>query len=222
MTRVLYLHGFASGPASAKGRAFQQYFAERGVAVECLDLRRPSLPHLRLSAIIAEIERAIAGDPVVLVGSSLGGRAAARVAEKSSLVQRIVLLAPAFRLFERWRQRLGDAAWARWEETDSLEVLDHTTGGTANVDFGFIRDGARVDAEGGSWPIATVPTWIAHGRRDDVVDIELSRQWSAMSPAMTQLVEFDDDHQLIASLPALLPQAYEFLRPALGPKTGAK
>ena len=52
MTRCLYLHGFASGPTSSKGVAFAKNFARHGALVERLDLRVPSLAHLRPSAII--------------------------------------------------------------------------------------------------------------------------------------------------------------------------
>ncbi|NJM90965.1 MAG: hypothetical protein HC863_01450, partial [Myxococcales bacterium] len=53
--RVLYLHGFASGPGSVKGLSFERFFSTHGIAIERLDLRRPSLQHLRLSAILATI-----------------------------------------------------------------------------------------------------------------------------------------------------------------------
>ncbi len=46
--RWLYLHGFASGPGSAKGMRLAKHYAEMGVTVERLDLRRPSMEHLRL------------------------------------------------------------------------------------------------------------------------------------------------------------------------------
>ncbi|MBP9202880.1 MAG: alpha/beta fold hydrolase [Kofleriaceae bacterium] len=210
--RVLYLHGFASGPGSAKGRAFASYFGQRGIELDCLDLRRPSLAQLRLTAILAEVERAMAGRPAVLIGSSLGGLAAARLAERTELVRGLVLLAPAFRLIERWRRRIGEPAWAAWRATGSLEVLDHTTGRPALVDIGFADDVAAIDAAGDGWPTLRVPTWIAHGQRDDVVDPALSRQMASRHPDLVTLVEVDDDHQLLASVPTLLPAAFAAVR----------
>ena len=35
---ILYLHGFASGPGSAKGRALEERFAAEGVALRRADL----------------------------------------------------------------------------------------------------------------------------------------------------------------------------------------
>src|SRR3954467_12421699 len=104
--RFLYLHGFASGPHSAKAVAFGKHYGGRGVGIDRLDLRVPSFEHLRLSAMLAAIGRAIGGpaDRAVIFGSSLGGLAAARVAERDPRVTALILLAPAFRLTERWRQ----------------------------------------------------------------------------------------------------------------------
>lgn len=94
----LYLHGFASGPESSKGRALAAHYAAAGVELRRLNLRLPSLEHLRLSAMIAAVKEAIGGahDRAVIFGSSLGALAACRVAEEDARVGALVLLAPAF------------------------------------------------------------------------------------------------------------------------------
>src|SRR5690242_15152243 len=103
--RFLYLHGFASGPESTKARAIAAHYAAKGIDVERLNLRLPSLEHLRLSAMIGEVRARIGGarDRAVLIGSSLGGLTACRLAEDDARVSALVLLAPAFRFVERWR-----------------------------------------------------------------------------------------------------------------------
>lgn len=214
--RCLYLHGFASGPRSSKGRAFAEDFGRRGATVELLDLRTPSLEHLRHSRMIDHVVATIGDDPAVLVGSSLGGLTAARVAARAPSVRALVLLAPAFRLIERWRERLGDDGWRGWHERGWLEVHDHVTNAPTRVDAGFAEDAVAVDATDGGWPRCVVPTWIAHGRADEVVDVALSRAWvaEAARPDVT-LLELDDDHQLLSSLPTILPRAWAFLAPWL-------
>jgi alpha-beta hydrolase superfamily lysophospholipase len=209
--RFLYLHGFASGPQSAKGVAFARHYAERGVALDRLDLRLPSLEHLRLSAMIAAVERAIGGprDRAVVFGSSLGGLTAARVAERDPRVTALVLLAPAFHLIERWRQLPG---WDDWQRTGWREIRDHTTGQPARVDFGFAEDAMAIDAGD---PDVAVPTLIFHGVRDDAVPIAASRAFAAGKPHV-RLVELDDGHELIASLPRMIDDADRFLAPWLG------
>lgn len=216
--RWLYLHGFASGPGSAKGVALAEHYAERGISLERLDLRLPSLEHLRASAMIDAVRRALGGDRdrAVVFGSSLGGLTACRVAELDARVFALVLLAPAFHVLERWRLRLGDAAWRRWEEDDFLEVDDHAEKRRARVDFGFVRDLEELERRAGPSPDVRVPTLIVHGRADDVVDIDVSRAWS-QGKRHVRLVEVDDGHQLVASLDRIIEEADAFLAPIMNP-----
>lgn len=200
--RHLYLHGFASGPNSKKGVAFAAHLARQGIDLQRLDLRVPSFEHLRLSAMIDATRAAIGGpgDQAILYGSSLGGLTAARVAERDPRVTALVLLAPAFQLVARWRELPG---WDDWQRTGWREVLDYTTGGTARVDFGFAEDAAAIDV---GFPAVRVPTLIFHGLRDDVVPIDRSRAFAAATGPHVRLVELDDTHDLVASLPEILAQ----------------
>jgi alpha-beta hydrolase superfamily lysophospholipase len=207
-TRHLYLHGFASGPRSTKGVAFAQHFAARGVTLDCLDLRVPSFEHLRLSAMIDTAQRALGGpdDRAIVFGSSLGGLTAARVAERDPRVVALVLMAPAFQLAERWKQILGPA-FTDWQRTGWREVLDYTTGKPARVDFGFVEDAAAADV---GFPDVRVPTLILHGTKDDSVPIDHTRRFAAGRPNVT-VIELDDGHELVASLPRLLEETDRFL-----------
>jgi uncharacterized protein len=219
--RWLYLHGFASGPESSKGVALARHFAARSIDLERLDLRRPSLERLRLSAILEEVRGAIGGesDRAVVFGSSLGGLAAARVAEADARVCALVLLAPGFRIAERFRTRMAEAAFTRWRESGWLETFDYATNRPSRVDFGFIEDAARVDARNGGWPDVRVPTLVVHGIHDDTCDIELSRAW-ARGKRHVRLVEVDDGHELKESVSLIASESERFLTPFLGPRQG--
>lgn len=197
--RILYLHGFASGPGSKKGVAV----AARLGDVERLDLRVPSIERLSLAAMIATTRAAIGGprDRAILIGSSLGGLTAARVAEADARVCALVLLAPAFRFGERWQGLLGEGEW--------IETPDHATGGTARIHAGFAREAAAIDV---GWPDVRVPTLILHGVHDEVVPVTLSREWAA-GQRHVRLVELDDGHELLASLPVILDEIEAFIRP---------
>jgi alpha-beta hydrolase superfamily lysophospholipase len=210
--KILYLHGFASGPQSKKGVEFDKYFTARGHSVERLNLRVPSFEHLRLSAMIDTVRAAITG-PVVLIGSSLGGLTAARVAERDDRVRACVLLAPAFQLVTRWKEQLGAAEWDAWRQRGTREVDDYTTGQKSSVDFGFVEDVERVDrtADGSvGYPDVRVPTLVMHGLRDDVVPVDRARTF-ATGKANVRLVELEDGHELVASLPRLLAETEAFL-----------
>ena len=145
---ILYLHGFASGPRSQKGTAVAAHFP----GTRCLDLRVPSPERLSLAAMIETTRAAITG-PVVLIGSSLGGLTAARVAEREPRALRLVLFAPAFQLADRWRARLAA----------DPSLAPHTD---------FLEEAARIDV---GFPDVRVPTLVLHGVHDDVVPVETSR-----------------------------------------------
>ncbi len=196
--KILYAHGFASGPRSAKGRAVAAHLARRGIDVELLDLRVPSPTGLRLSRMIEVVREAIGdAERVLAIGSSLGGLTVARAAERDPRIVSTVLLAPAFQLVERWRARMGEADWAAWQRAGTWPHEDHANrGATLDVEFGFMTDAERVDV---GWPELRVPTTIVHGRHDATVDPELSRTFAATRPNV-ELVEVDDDHQLLRSL----------------------
>lgn len=197
--QIVYGHGFASGPRSSKGRAVAAHLARRGLEVQLLDLRVPGPGRLRLSSMIEVVREAVAADgrPALVIGSSLGGLTAARAAERDPRIAAAVLLAPAFDLVRRWRARMGEEEWSRWQRDGVYSYDDYTTpGGVLEVDFGFIEDAERVDV---GWPDPRAPTTIVHGLRDDTVDPATSRGFAAAHPAV-RLVEVDDDHQLLGSL----------------------
>lgn len=212
--RWLYMHGFASSPGSRKAVALADHFAARGVDMARLDGRAPSFERWKLSAMIDVIRGAIGEerDRAVVFGSSLGGLAAARAAEQDPRICALVLMAPAFRIAERWPDRIGEQAFRDWEQSGWLEVQDHASGQPARMHFDFIRDVQEVDV---GWPDVRVPTLIIHGSRDDVVDPALSRTWAA-GKRHVHLIEVDDEHELSASIPFIIEQAEEFLAGFLG------
>jgi len=82
--RVLYLHGFASSPKSSKASFFATKFAARGIAVESPDLNEPDFSTLTVTRMLGQVSDCIDSgtDPVVLVGSSLGGFVAVHAAQQ--------------------------------------------------------------------------------------------------------------------------------------------
>lgn len=215
--RFLYMHGFASGPDSAKGVALSRHYEGQGVHLERLNLRVPSFEHLRFSAMLEVIRGAIGGerDRAVLFGSSLGGLAACRVAERDARVCALVLLAPAFRAAERMRSVFGEAQWRKYEQDGWAEMDDYAGRRKSRIDFEFFRELEALETRAGPWPDVRVPVLIIHGARDQVADPALSREW-ARGKRHVRLVEVDDTHELTSSLPRIAAEADAFLRPFLG------
>jgi uncharacterized protein len=209
--QIVYLHGFASGPTSRKAKAFAEHLGKRGITIERLDLRVPSFEHLRLSAMIDHVRKAIKG-PAIVIGSSLGGLTAAHVAEVDERVQAAVLLAPAFEIVARWRVQLQAAGeWDEWKRTGWREVYDYSTGESARIDYGFIEDAEKIDV---GLPNVKQPTLVLHGTGDETVPIATSRAFVKAHPK-AKLVEVVDGHELGNTIPQLLAESDVFLAPFL-------
>ncbi len=192
----LYLHGFASGPQSAKAQYLRQQFEQVSTTLHILDLNQGDFTHLTLSR---QIEQAIAwiGDrsKVTIIGSSFGGLTACWIAEHpqvSSQIQQLVLLAPAFQFLEQWLPRLGQEAVTHWRETGRLSVYHYGQQRQIELAYDFITDAQQYDEAN----LQTErPTLILHGRHDDVINIQASRDYAAPRP-WVQLIELDSDHAL--------------------------
>ena len=111
MTRVIYMHGFASGPSSRKATLFKTNLAAHGIAMEVPDLAENDFRNLTLTAQLRVLERTARGERVTLIGSSMGGYLAALYAETHPEVEKLLLLAPAFNFYNRWAEEMGQKKW---------------------------------------------------------------------------------------------------------------
>src|SRR5271166_4623037 len=98
----VYIHGFASGPASRKAEGFREALDARRIAVEIPVMDQRDFEHLTISGQLGVLEDTIQKRPVFLIGSSMGGYLASLYAAAHPEVVRLVLLAPAFGFAERW------------------------------------------------------------------------------------------------------------------------
>lgn len=105
--RVLYLHGFASSPASRKAQFFATKLRDSAVDLQIPDLAQGNFQGLTITAQMDLLVTLLAGRPAALIGSSLGGYLAALYASSHAEVQRLVLLAPAFDFYRLWLHSLG-------------------------------------------------------------------------------------------------------------------
>jgi pimeloyl-ACP methyl ester carboxylesterase len=211
---IQYLHGFASGPGSTKARAIAARFAALGVPVAVPDLTpgEEGFERSTPSSMLAVAEAGLAGAPPphAVMGSSLGGYLATLVASRNPAVERLVLLAPAFRLAERWLARLAPDELARWK-AEGLEVDHYASGRRRRIGWAFMDDARRWPA----YPEVRVPTLCIAGRKDEVVPLEDVEQFAVRTPGV-RLVVLDDGHELVASLDRIFAEARAFLGPLTG------
>jgi len=204
--RVVYLHGFASGPSSSKARFFAGRLKQEGVEVRVPDLAQGDFEHLTISGQLAVVEREAGAGPVALIGSSLGGYLAALYAARHPEVTRAILLAPAFGFARRWPESLGQAELDRWRRTGYREVYHYAGGDTRRVWYRLIEDGQRYE----DYPEAVQPLLVVHGTRDSVVSPEFSIEF-ARRRGNARLMLVDSDHQLLDVLERIWEAARTFL-----------
>jgi len=204
--RHVYLHGFASGPQSRKAQAFREALAGCGIDLEIPTLDESDFEHLTLSGQLRVIEKALAGAPCRLIGSSMGGYLAALYAAAHPEVDRLVLLAPAFGFQTRWREIHGEQAIEHWRETGWLPVYHYGAKELRRVHFGLYEDAGRFPSQ----PNVRQPTRIFHGVNDTVVPISFSRTFAADHPN-SQLTELDSDHELLDALAGIVWDSIPFL-----------
>ncbi len=208
MRPILYLHGFASGPASTKATYFRRYLEAAGLAVEVPDLADGDFEHLTLSRQLGVIDRAVAGRQVSLIGSSMGGYLAALCAARHpEAVDRLVLLAPAFGFARRWRAHLGPEAIERWRETGHMEVFHYGQNRAVNLDYQLLQDADPYE----DYPDVQQPTLIFHGSHDDVVPPRYSQEFAQSRPNV-HLEILDSGHELTDVLDYMAPKVLDFLR----------
>jgi uncharacterized protein len=203
--RILYLHGFASGPGSGKAQWFRRAFAERGVELEVPDLVEGEFEALTITGQLAVIERTTRGEAVSLIGSSMGGYLAALYASRRPEVERLVLLAPAFHFPQRWPDELGAAKTAEWERTGRMEVFHYGEGRPMHIGWNLIEDGRLHEAE----PSFSQPALIFHGTGDTVVPHAYSEAFAARH-ANVELQLLASDHQLTDSTQVIWDRMVKF------------
>ncbi len=173
--RIVYLHGFASGPQSSKAQFFRARFEELGVPFQIPQLDEGNFETLTVTRQLRVIEAAVREDRVVLMGSSLGGYLAAAYAARHENIEKLVLLAPAFQFPSRWRARFEGEEMAEWKRRGSKPFYHYAFKAEEPLGYQFVEDAAQYEDE----PDFRQPALILHGTRDDVVPPQVTVQFAA-------------------------------------------
>lgn len=206
-----YLHGFASSSKSVKGRELAERFDGRGVDLHLPDLNHPSFAELTYSGMVEAFDRHTRehgepGERWRLVGSSMGGYVAARWAESHpDRTGRMVLLCPGFDMVARWAELLGDDGIERWRDEGTFLFFDPADKLTA-VHWELYRDARENHPD---YPTIDVPALLVHGRDDEIVPVESSREFVRRTPE-ARLEVLEDDHRLHDSIDSIADCAFDF------------
>ncbi len=194
-----YLHGFGSGPKTAKGIALGKRLAGLVTSYDIPDLEGGDFPGLTMHRLLDRAEACLRalpddGEPCLLIGSSLGGYAAAELAAqgRAHRVAALLLIAPAFGFTTRWLQLLGNEAIAAWKRDGSRPFFHYAADRELPLGYAFYescRDLPELPGEPG------VPACIVHGRQDQTVDHRFSLRYAAERPCC-ELHLVPGDHRL--------------------------
>lgn len=214
VAHVIYLHGFASSPASSKAQRFAAELAARGIGCACPDFNDPEFETLTVTRMLDQTAAAIAAapaGPVALVGSSLGAFVAVHAAVRDMRaaeprVDRLVLLAPALDFGGNRLGQLGEHGIDEWRRAGKLRVFHYAHHAERDVGYALYEDAARFDAFSVN---LDVPALVFQGTRDASVDPSMVERW-ATSRTGVDLRLLDDEHQLARSIDRIWQESARF------------
>lgn len=211
-SKVIYLHGLASSPASMKAQAFKGYFDEWGMEPIIPDLNESSFSELTVSRALERVLRLMdETDPangLLLMGSSFGGLVASFAArERCDLVDGLCLMAPAFDMKALWDRMLGSEGKREWRERGYIKVDHPAYPDPQRLNWQFYKDAVALGTE----PMKLKPPSIVfHGKDDDVADPAVAVRFGEMNDdALVYMVE--DGHDLGESVEFMAEKLKTFL-----------
>ncbi|AFY71748.1 protein of unknown function UPF0227 [Thalassoporum mexicanum PCC 7367] len=189
----LYLHGFASAPASSKAQFLRSQFAGQGLTLHVPDLNLDDFSSLTITKQLQFLVKEYGDRPVCVIGSSLGGFLAAHFAAiETTQVRKLVLFAPAFQFSDCVAQRVGAELMTQWRTDGEIMFYHYGSDRQVPLQYKF-----WLDANSYRDPITdpAVPILIIHGIHDDVIPPRLSEDY-ASKYANVELKLVDSDHRL--------------------------
>ena len=199
MPTVLYFHGFASSPASAKITALRPLLEPYGLALNTPDLNVPSFEQLDFDAMVAHaLDIARRDPPRAIVGSSMGALIALSLA-KSGVNVPLVLIAPALGVAARWNEKIPAG--------DPVVVHNYARAADVPIRRAFFEQMASLHVDDD--PPPTIVTVIM-GRQDETVPFDMvARTWerwlaSGQLVPGSKFIELSEgDHGLVAHADAI-------------------
>jgi pimeloyl-ACP methyl ester carboxylesterase len=204
--KYIYLHGFASSPASSKARYFRERMREHGVDLTVPELDSGDFEHLTLSGQLSVIQQTHGSGPAVLIGSSMGGYLAALYASTHPEIAKLVLLAPAFDFVRRFPKVTGEKQFAEWKSSRKIKMFHYGVGRECLLDFGLYEDAENYPA----FPDVGQPALVLHGIHDEIVPVELSKQFCA-AHSNCELHLLNSGHELTDGLAEMWALTEPFL-----------
>jgi pimeloyl-ACP methyl ester carboxylesterase len=223
---LAYLHGFGSDRKGAKVEAFRRLAAEESWDFLAFEFRghgesSGEIADLTLSAMLEDVDAALEAfdrrdRPLTLVGSSLGGLAAAWWSSRNpGRARGNVLIAPGFGFIGRFLEEIGPDRARAWQREGVLRYANEWL--DVPLRWGLVEDARRFDEAALARAYAT-DTLVLHGLRDERVPWRASVEFAercAHRPIDVVLLG-DGDHRLQERVGDLTRHARDFLAARVG------
>lgn len=203
----LYLHGFASCPQSYKAQFLRDRFAQLGLTLHIPDLNLGNFTEITLTRQLRYLQSEYGDRPLSVIGSSLGGFLAVQMAATNPLVEKIILLAPAFEFSRIRAKNLGADAMRQWQETGTYNFYHYGDKQNLPLKYDFWLDAQTYDERS---LVRDLPIAIVHGLQDEVIPYSFSQTFARDRPNVT-LELVDDDHSLGKVLELIWQKTQAFL-----------
>jgi hypothetical protein len=155
------------------------------------DLADGDFRNLTLTGQLRMLERETGGQPVFLIGSSMGGYLAALYASRHAEVAGLVLLAPAFNFYLRWLTVLGPERVSAWKNSGEMLVFHYGENRDVPLGYQLLEDAEQYEP----YPEFRQPCLIFHGTGDTVVPIQYSVEFAGRNENV-DLVRLQSGHEL--------------------------
>lgn len=174
--------------------------------MEVPDLPEGDFENLTITGQLRVIDRAIGQEPIILIGSSLGGYLAALCAAQYQQVTKLVLLAPAFRFYDLWKKQLGEEGMERWQTEGTLSVFHYAEGCERPIRYQLMEDARQYSP----FPDFRQPALIFHGNQDYTVPVDSSIEFARSHPN-AELIRINSGHELADVLDSIWQKTKPFL-----------
>ncbi|HSE60130.1 MAG TPA: alpha/beta fold hydrolase [Nitrospiraceae bacterium] len=175
--QILFITGFLSKRWGNKSQALAKWCWERGWGFCCYDVRgfgdsEGTFSDYSLSDWIADARAVVSllqdGPRLTIVGNSIGGWIAWLIAQDCSIVERLVLIAPAFNMMGERAKEISVERRDRWKTTGWMPWDDDPLHKDWPLAWQWVEESERYWAES-FLKLQRVKTTILHGLQDRVI-----------------------------------------------------
>jgi pimeloyl-ACP methyl ester carboxylesterase len=204
--KIVYLHGFASSPNSGKALFLREQLLNHQRELIIPDLNLGNFGKMTITKVLNCLQTELGDQPLIVIGSSLGGFLAVQWTIVNPLIERLILLAPALNFPTAITSWLGEPALNQWREEGDRAFFHYGEQKQIPLHFEFYVDAQKYANHQLS---RQLPITILHGKQDVVVPPQVSIDF-AEARSWVKLHLLESDHSLgdSASL-ALLWQEVE-------------